>query len=406
MNKHNMKKQFFKKALVVGFINLSLTVSAQKAKETDAVLEYRKSNTAMMSGDMEAAKKAILKAKEHIDAAAAHEETKASQKTLFNKGEIYYSFLSIGMMTQDTNFIKQGGADPFATAVEAYKAGNAIKGKFNSDIKTSVFSKKMMLDNFTGAMYKNGNFKEAMEMYIAQEQLSDAIGMIDSSSIFNAGLCAEKANDFETAANKYKKCTEINYRVPESYVLAASSFKRAKKDAESKEMLQAGRKKFPNDKNLLLEMVNIFISEGNSAAAEQSLQEAINADPKNKLLYFNIGTIYIDLKQNEKAEAALNKAIEIDPNYADAQYQLGAHLVGLASQCKEQASQLKLGDPNYDILLTKGDDYYKKSLVPLEAYIAKQPNDKEVLTILFQIHKSLKNSEKAIEYKKRADAIK
>jgi tetratricopeptide (TPR) repeat protein len=162
-------------------------------------------------------------------------------------------------MTQDTNFIKQGGADPFATAVEAYKAGNAIKGKFNSDIKTSVFSKKMMLDNFTGAMYKNGNFKEAMEMYIAQEQLSDAIGMIDSSSIFNAGLCAEKANDFETAANKYKKCTEINYRVPESYVLAASSFKRAKKDAESKEMLQAGRKKYPNDKNLLLEWLN-FIS--------------------------------------------------------------------------------------------------------------------------------------------------
>jgi hypothetical protein len=57
---------------------------------------------AMMSGDMEAAKKAILKAKEHIDAAAAHEETKASQKTLFNKGEIYYSFLSIG--NDDTRY--------------------------------------------------------------------------------------------------------------------------------------------------------------------------------------------------------------------------------------------------------------------------------------------------------------
>lgn len=401
-----MKKQFFKSTLVVGFLGLSLTVSAQKAKETDAVLEFRKSNDAMMRGDMEAAKKAILKAKEHIDAAAAHEETKASQKTLFHKGEIYYSFLSLGMMTQDTNFIKQGGADPFATAVEAYKAGNAMKGKFNSDIKTSVFSKKMMLDNFTGAMYKNGNFKEAMEMYIAQEQLSDAIGMIDSSSIFNAGLCAEKANDFVTAADKYKKCTELNYRVPESYVLASSAYKRANKDKESKEMLQDGRKKFPNDKNLLLEMVNIYIGEGNSAAAEQSLQEAINADPKNKLLYFNIGTIYIDLKQNDKAEAALNKAIELDPNYADAQYQLGAHLVGVASQLKEQASQLKLGDSNYDILLAKGDEYYKKSLVPLEAYIIKQPNDKEVLTILFQIHKSLKNSEKAIEYKKRADAIK
>jgi Tfp pilus assembly protein PilF len=49
---------------------------------------------------------------------------------------------------------------------------------------------------------------------------------------------------------------------------------------------------------------------------------------------------------------------------------------------------------------------YKRALVPLERYIAKNPNDKDVLNILFQINRSLGNSEKALEYKKRADAIK
>jgi tetratricopeptide (TPR) repeat protein len=112
----------------------------------------------------------------------------------------------------------------------------------------------------------------------------------------------------------------------------------------------------------------------------------------------------MDLKQNEKAEEALNKAIQLDPDFADAQYQLGAHLLGVASGIREEASRLKFGDPTYDKLLAKSDEVYKKALVPLEAYISKIPNDKTVLTILFQIHKSLKNTEKALEFKKRADA--
>ena len=43
-------------------------------------------------------------------------------------------------------------------------------------------------------------------------------------------------------------------------------------------------------------------------------------------------------------------------------------------------------------MIAKSDVVYKKALIPLEAYIAKIPNDKEVLTIISQIYKSLKNS--------------
>ena len=56
-------------------------------------------------------------------------------------------------------------------------------------------------------------------------------------------------------------------------------------------------------------------------------------------------------------------------------------------------------------MISKSDEVYKKALIPLEAYITKSPNDKEVLNILSQIYKSLKNTAKAIEYKKRAEAI-
>ena len=48
---------------------------------------------------------------------------------------------------------------------------------------------------------------------------------------------------------------------------------------------------------------------------------------------------------------------------------------------------------------------YERAVIPLENYIANFPNDKAVLNILFQIHRNLGNSEKAIAYKKRAEAL-
>ena len=48
---------------------------------------------------------------------------------------------------------------------------------------------------------------------------------------------------------------------------------------------------------------------------------------------------------------------------------------------------------------------YKEALNPLESYIKNYPNDKAVLNILFQINRNIGNSSKALEYKKRADAL-
>ena len=101
----------------------------------------------------------------------------------------------------------------------------------------------------------------------------------------------------------------------------------------------------------------------------------------------------------------MNKALELDPEYIDAQYQLGAHLVTWASDLKTEANQLKFGDPNYNKLMLQSEETYKRALIPLEKYIISFPEDKAVLTILFQLHRNLGNSEKALEYKKRANAV-
>lgn len=402
-----MKNIFRSSALFMCGIALTTSALAQKKNETSAAVEFKnKYQVALISGDNEGAKKALIAAKGFIDLAAEHPETKESPKTLYYKGEIYSNFLVLGMQTMDTSFIKLAGEDALEVSIAAYKKGFEVSDKFDRDIKDAVMQKRGMLDMYSNAMYKNEMFKEAGELYMTQAMFSDAVNELDTTSIFNGAICYEKASEFVKAAEGYEKLAKAGYKGTTTYVLASAAYRKGGQPEKSKAIIAEGRKKYPSDKDLLLELVNTNIDQGDAAGAEAALNEAIAKDPNNKQLHYTIGTIYIDLKENTKAEQALNKSLEIDPEYIDALYQLGAHLVTWAGDTKTAANQLKFGDPNYNKMIQESDDIYKRALIPLEKYIAKSPNDKDVLNILFQLHRSLGNSEKAMEYKKRADAIK
>ena len=392
--------------LSLGVIALTSVSFAQKKNETSAAVEYKnKYMTAMSKGDMETAKKALISAKGFIDLAAAHADTKDSQKTNWLKGEIYANFLTLGMQSQDTNFMKMAGEDAMDQSIAAFKHGYGLGKKMQADYQTSVYQKASMLNGMAGMLYKADQFKEAAEVYEYQAKYSDAINELDSSAIYNASLCHEKSGDFEKAAIGYEKLSNVGYRGTTCAILASSSYRKAGNLDKAKAIINKARETNPSNRDLLLELVNTNIESGDAAGAQAALNDAITTDPDNKQLHYTIGTIYIELKENAKAEEALNKALALDKNYADAQYQLGAHLVTWAGDLKTEANQLKFGDPSYNKLLNQSEETYKRALVPLEAYIANYPKDKAVLTILFQINRNLGDSAKALEYKKRADAL-
>lgn len=405
-----MKSKFLKVAFAGTILLSGLQATAQKANETSAALEYKKFNDIMMSGmmsgevDFESAKKTIEKAKGYIDLAAVNETTKESPKTLFYKGEIYTGYLiAFGM---DTTFMNANAENYFKTGIESYQKSLAVSTKYKEDIKNSIEQKKGLLSMGINKMYDEGKFAECADAYETQARFSEGANEVDTLSIYNAGVCYEKANNNEKAAEMYAKAAKTGYKAPGTYRSASACYRKAGKAAEAKAILAEGRKKYPSDRDLLLELVNTNIDAGDAAGAEAALAEAIAADPKNKQLHYTIGTIYIELKQNEKAENALNEALKIDPEYQDALYQLGAHLVTWASDLRTEAGQMKLNDPNYDKVTAKSEETFKKALIPLEKFIVKNPNDKDVLVILSQIYRSVGNYDKSNEYKKRADAIK
>ena len=403
-----MKNRLIKISLIASSFLIAFSTYAQKLNETSAALEYKKFEELfakmMMTGEnkLDEGKKILMKAKTYIDLAAENPSTKDNAKTLFYKGEIYTGLLMAA--AEDTVYIKENGEQLLAEGLSSYKKAFEDK-KFKDDIRASIGNKKMLFGMGATKMYEDEQFKEAAELYDFQVKLSDVVGEVDSVSLFNAGLCAERAGDTKMAADRYKQASEIEYRAPSIYAMASSALRKDGRLDEAKAVITLGQKKYPNNKDILFELVNMNLEAGDNAAAEASLSAAIAADPTNKQLYLTIGTIYLELEQEAKAEAALIKALEIDPKYGDALYQLGAMYIGRASTMKQEASQLKNGDPKYDVMLDEANEITKKALAPLELYIDQNPNDKQVLMILSQIHRSLKNPEKSAEYKKRSDAL-
>lgn len=381
---------------------------SQKVNETSAAVEFKqKYQPAIMTGKVDDAKTALLNAKKYIDLAAEHPDTKGTSKTLYYKGEIYGAAAQVAMMTGDTTFMTQNfGSDAFEISIESFKESYKKDKKYRPDIDNSVNMQVGMLTPAAGKFYEEGKYAEAGAAFYYIYKISTARNINDSTNLYNAGLCFEKAGMDKEAAEAYAELAEIGYNKGEAYALAARSYSKLKEYQKAEEILEKGKAKYGNDKTILFELANLHLSQGNNAGAEKALSDAIAAEPNNKQLYFTIGTIYTDLGQNEKAEEALLKALSLDPEYAEAQYNLGAHYVTWATELRNKANEMDENDFNYDITLEKSSELYKKAIDPLEKYIQKQPNDANVLLILFQINQNIGNTEKAQEYKSRYDALK
>jgi tetratricopeptide (TPR) repeat protein len=392
--------------LAVGVLAITSTAAfGQKKNTTTANMERIQAEKAMLSQNMETAKSKLLSAKEYIDKSAVHEDTKDDQKTLWLKGEIYSSIITLGMTTQDMELIKVVGENGMEEAIESLKKAYPLGKKFKEDIVNTVDKNRVALNGMAGTLYGADMFGEAAEAYLGQAKFAECVNLIDSSAIYNAAICYDKIKEYEKAAELYEKVAKTGYNGTTSYVLASIAYRNAGQTDKAAALIAEARKDHPTDRELLLETVNTYLSTGDNAKAEKALADAIAADPNNKQLHYTIGTIMIELGKNEEAETALNRALEIDPDYVDAQYQLGAHLVTWAGNLKTEASKLGPNEnAKYKELDTQMDETYKRALIPLEKYIAAYPDDKTVLTILFQIHRNLGDSAKALEYKKRADA--
>jgi tetratricopeptide (TPR) repeat protein len=216
--------------------------------------------------------------------------------------------------------------------------------------------------------------------------------------MFNAGLAAYNAQNYDKAIDYYTKAAKYRYNGAKTYTLISSSYLQKKDTVGALQILQEGLKEFSQESSLLVEVINIYINKNKVDEAIKYLEMAIAQDPKNPTFHFAQGTMFDRLLKSDDAATCYLKAIELKDDYFDAYYNLGALYYNKGVKQVDVANLIPSNQPEkYEVEKNKADIEFKKAIPYMEKAHEINPTDKFTLESLKTLYYRLKMLDKHAE---------
>ena len=379
----------------------STCIFAQKGKVTSA-LSYKE------SGKLD---KAVESIEETIDTNNPKAESSISwPRTWEVRGEIYQAVFQ----TKDEAY-KKLSADPLTVAFDSYLKALQIddKNRFSKSVKIKLTLLIGDLTNQAVAGFNNEKYDVALrsfEQILAIENTDiykeDDPNAVDTVIIFNAGLAAYNAEQYDKSIEYYKKAAQYKYNGAKTYSLISSSYKQKGDTLNALNTLKDGLKEYPSNGALLVEVINIYLDASQVDEAMKYLDIAISQDPKNASYYFAQGTLYDKLQKVEEASNSYMKAIEYKEDYFDAYYNLGALYYNKGVKQVDVANAVPSNQPEkYEEEKDKADVEFKKAIPYMEKAHDINPTDKFTLESLKTLYYRLKMLDKHAEILEKMKSI-
>ncbi len=369
------------------------SVFAQKGKVTSA-LSYKE------TGKLDKAVEAI---EETVDANNPKSESSITwPRTWEVRGEIYQAVFQ----SKDENY-KKLNADPLTVAFDSYMKALQLddKDRFSKSVKIKLTLLIGDLTNQAVAAFNEENYPKAQksfEQIMAIEQTpvykAEDPNAVDTVIIFNAGLAAYNAQNYDKAIEYYKEAAKYKYNGAKTYSLIANSYFQKKDTIGALNVLQNGLKEYSDNGALLVEVINIYLNANKVDDAMKYLDIAIAQDPKNASYYFAQGTLYDKLQKTDEAANSYLKAIEYKDDYFDAYYNLGALYYNKGVKQVDVANAVPSNQPEkYEEEKNKADIEFKKAIPYMEKAHEINPTDKFTMESLKTLYYRLKMLDKHAE---------
>jgi tetratricopeptide (TPR) repeat protein len=348
------------------------------------------------------------------------QEAKGSKETLGGKKYIVHTF-SDKKVYLDTVLKVVAFWD-----IPAYEAPEPLKKAYEAFVKAKSLdtggknAKKLtenlkLLTEITRVEAYNSyylrQFAESIECFELTINCSAEMGLIDSMSIYHAGVISVEGKDYASAEKYLRKAVEIGYiEGGEAFANLAETLKVLGKQDEARDVLEKGMVHNPENQRIVIALINSYTSAGKDPKDIIPLiRKAQEIEKDNIGLYLVEGDLYEKMNDLENAIKSYNTALELDPTDFMGPYKLGILYFNRGAKYSEQADAEKEAK-EYDRLSELANAELKRALPFLEK--AFELNAKEVSTIqaLKEINFRFRNENEtyntnAEKYKKILDAL-
>jgi tetratricopeptide (TPR) repeat protein len=378
--------------LLIAAFSISVAAISQKGKVTSA--------QSFIQQQM------LDKAKEALDEAIANEKTATWPNTYFVKGQLCQEVFK----TTDPKF-KSLCPDPLQEAYASYEKAIELdpKGGMKKKIITGMVYNSLAVDlyNQGSAQFEAKDYPGALKSFETQIQITESdkyAGAVDTGMYYNAGLAAVNSNKYNDAIKYFEKCAEMGYLGVTPYFQIYESYLGLKDTAKAEQVLLDLPKKFPNDKNITLQLIDLYIKSNRNDEALKYIDVAKSADPNNYTLFFAAGIIYLNMNNYDAALEQLGKSIELKGDFYDTQYGMGAAYINKASDMFVKANEIM--DVNkYTAAIDEANAVYAKALPYMERALELKPDDVYAMRSLKELYYRLKMTDKYNVIKEKLDAI-
>ena len=334
----------------------------------------------------------------YIEQAIQNPKANVKNKTWRYRGEIYLN------ISKDSALFA-AYPDALVRAKDSYMKAQELdsKGSYASEIQVGLGQVQMAASNAGIGNYNTGNFGAAGAFFDLGAEIAQAFEATDTMAIYNSALCYEKAGEVDLAVARYRACADIEYQVPNVFLFISNLYRENGREAEALETLAEARGLYPREQSLIIEELNIYLTNEEFDKAKENLALAAEQDPTNEILWFSLGSVLDNLGHADEAIEAYKKALEVKVDYFDANYNLGALYFNQAVQGINAANDMwkpRMTKAESDAQKQLEDDakaLFETAKPYLEAAHATDADDLETMRSLRDIYARTGDDDKMLE---------
>ena len=334
----------------------------------------------------------------YIEQAILNPKANVKNKTWRYRGEIYLNI-------SNDSALFAAYPDALTRAKDSYMKAQELdsKGSYEDEIRVGLGQVQVAASNTGIGKYNTGDYGSAGAFFDLGAEIASAFDATDTMAIYNSALCYEKAGEVDLAVARYRACADIQYQVPNVFLFISNLYRSNGREAEALETLSEARGLYPREQSLIIEELNIYLTNEEFDKAKENLTLAAEQDPTNEILWFSLGSVLDNLGNAEEAIDAYKKALEVNSEYFDANYNLGALYFNQAVQGINEANDMwkprmtKTESDKQKALEQSAKDLFETARPFLEAAHAINDGDLETMRSLRDIYARTGDDDKMLE---------